>query len=636
MYCKNCGKVLSVEDKFCSNCGAKVIADRPAPTDSEPMFFVQKREEKESAKEKRPKRVIHLDEFNWNLDGYPTTPKKTEDIDFDWDSVIEEHVRKAAPKLPEEEVQSEPEPQREREPEPVDEHQEESQEKESVESLPEPSAAPLFNWKEKSEPEEVRPAEAAVVKEAPAESVSSLEEIFQSMDTTPIEEPTKLIDKSQMKAESVDRFYIFSKKQAEFQSLLDQEYEKIQNSLIEKQGQQEAAPEPETVPAEKPEKSIRAAIPEEAPKETVKELPEEELMTAETLEEKPAAIESATVEPEVQMVAVVWAKPPAGIVVEAEGTDAEEKTADVPAEEPEESTMISAPEAEEKPAEEQQAEEAKSGEVKPEEVSESNDGDTTSQEDASISFADIFDDEEDDEPEGKGGKFLKVLAIILCILVVIELTVLGIQRFAPNSKAAEVINDAYNKVIEIFTGSEGVQNPEEMEGPTEIQQIITHQMEKNENIVVVEENTRLLFEEGKDYGYSDFKDSFAFQNSAWYDTEDGSSITFADEIVGTLIQYYSALVDKKNGVNNDVIDFVDKNSAFFETVDAIKGTEDSSYGINYLEIGEIRTGEKGFYVITRITAVDKGNPNGAVEKHIVYLEPNTSKKEMKIKDIKTI
>ena len=91
MFCKNCGKNLGMDDKFCSECGTRVMVEKKKTEDLEPMFFLEKPE-----KEKKAKKVIHLDEFNWNLDGYPTAPKKTEDVDFNWSSVLEEKEGKAA------------------------------------------------------------------------------------------------------------------------------------------------------------------------------------------------------------------------------------------------------------------------------------------------------------------------------------------------------------------------------------------------------------------------------------------------------------------------------------------------------------------------------------------------------------
>ena len=131
-------------------------------------------------------------------------------------------------------------------------------------------------------------------------------------------------------------------------------------------------------------------------------------------------------------------------------------------------------------------------------------------------------------------------------------------------------------------------------------------------------------------------DTYAFQNSPWYDNEEGESISFGDEIIGILIQYYSALSDRMNDVNKDVFDFVDDTSAFYEEIEAIEGQDDLQYVINNLEIGEIRTGAKGFYVLTRVTTVDSKNTEGETEKQVVYLEPNTSKNEMKIVEIQKI
>ena len=96
MFCKECGKLLGSGDKFCPECGTRVTVEKPKAAPLEPMFFVERREE--PAIEKKPKKVVHLDEFNWDLNGYPTENRKTEAVYFDWASVLEDKVRQASPK----------------------------------------------------------------------------------------------------------------------------------------------------------------------------------------------------------------------------------------------------------------------------------------------------------------------------------------------------------------------------------------------------------------------------------------------------------------------------------------------------------------------------------------------------------
>ena len=80
MYCKKCGKPLHGGDRFCSGCGAKVEEEFV------PAFKQSEQTEPES-QEKKFRKSFTTPDFNWDLDGYPTDQKKTEDVDFNWDSV---------------------------------------------------------------------------------------------------------------------------------------------------------------------------------------------------------------------------------------------------------------------------------------------------------------------------------------------------------------------------------------------------------------------------------------------------------------------------------------------------------------------------------------------------------------------
>ena len=77
MYCKKCGKRLADGDKFCGNCGTKIDASEIN------IGFAED--------EPKPKKNFDFGAFNWDLDGYPDEDKaKTEDVDFNWNTVLEE------------------------------------------------------------------------------------------------------------------------------------------------------------------------------------------------------------------------------------------------------------------------------------------------------------------------------------------------------------------------------------------------------------------------------------------------------------------------------------------------------------------------------------------------------------------
>ena len=52
------------------------------------------KEEKPKEEELKPRRTFVSEEFDWDLEGLPTGKSKTEDIDFNWASVLEEKERR--------------------------------------------------------------------------------------------------------------------------------------------------------------------------------------------------------------------------------------------------------------------------------------------------------------------------------------------------------------------------------------------------------------------------------------------------------------------------------------------------------------------------------------------------------------
>ena len=103
MFCTNCGKKLHDGDKFCANCGTKVRKDTPEvkPVSNDIVFNPPFKVEAEKrtneiyrgfvsdkpAEEK--KRTAEPVNFDWNLSGFPQETRKTDDVDFNWDSVVE-------------------------------------------------------------------------------------------------------------------------------------------------------------------------------------------------------------------------------------------------------------------------------------------------------------------------------------------------------------------------------------------------------------------------------------------------------------------------------------------------------------------------------------------------------------------
>lgn len=656
MFCKECGNLLGSSDKFCPECGTKVKIERPKEAPLEPMFFVEKREE--PVVEKKPKKVVHHDEFNWDLAGFPTEKRKTEDVDFDWASVLEDRMRQNSPKP----VEVKPEPKKVEEPlghipktieellaslpDDVVEIVDVQEEEPSVEELvakEEEAAVPTDIEDDVLEEEVLEEAETGEIE------VKTLEQIIEEFGDGPMDEPTRLIDKAQMKADSVDRFYVFSKRQAEYQNMLDQEYDKIQRSLEEKE---EEAPTPtvEEILAEaQPEEPVSDTEVIEAviPETEMEEVSVEDVFVGESPKEVPP-VHRAEVK-ELELVAIAWSMPPAGIVVER-ASEKDAKTAGKDTLMQEQRVLMAEleklmPEGMDSDAVEEEVvvpvmEESTEAVVEETEPVKEEEPSVIVEEPKKepLTFADIFNDEEDEEEPAKGGGCLKFIAILLTILVIAEVAIFGIQHFAPDSEAAKMINQVYGKIVSLVSGREEPETPvEEVPSePSEIEQLITAQKEKNANIGEIVENATLVFEAEKDYGYEELKDTYTFKNSPWYEAEDGTDVTYGDEIIGVLIQYYSALPDKINDVNKDVLDYVDNTTALYEELDKIEGDETRGYAINCLEIGEIKTGQKGFYAMVNVTSADKMQPEESQQKQIVYLEANPNKNVIKIKETKNI
>ena len=174
MYCSKCGKQIADGSRFCSFCGAPV-AEVPSFTPEPEVPEVTPEPEIEPEPVRRP----FIEDINWNVNEYPTTDTiaKTDDIDFDWGAdpaEIRERLTKGYP----ESVKAE-----------INEKADALRVEDLIPSKPEPE-----------------------VFEAPMDG----EEISA--------------------AERIDKFYTFSRKNEEFQQLLNREYDKIKGgNLIEKE-----------------------------------------------------------------------------------------------------------------------------------------------------------------------------------------------------------------------------------------------------------------------------------------------------------------------------------------------------------------------------------------------------------------
>ncbi len=625
MYCKKCGKLLGADDLFCSKCGTRVEEEEfvPAFRQQSPAFAETEAE--------RPRRRVAPEQFNWDLDGYPTDKKKTEDIDFNWDSVLEEQQKNLFAR-------------------------EFMQKEREAESAAEPGFEPAYEPAASAAEEE---AQAEATPEAPAEEATAeatpeaveSESLFAEMGTFEGAEPTRVMNRGAEKTEGIDRFYTFNQKNAAFQALLDQEYERIQSGqdFVPSFAAEKEAEQPKTVSDSRHEEFDWTLPGDKAFSEAVKKETEEPALwwESDTAQPEAEAAEAELAEAETEIetepfdqcqeasyVAVALSIPPEGYVEVDVSNDYEEPEW---SEEPAAEKAVQMAGAGFAEAEKRYTDQVPTLEELAKEESEANtsqlppsrSAEKKAEEDKSrLTFYDVFGaDDDDDAPEEepkKKGKALKVIGILLCIFIVLDLAAIGILHFAPDSKAGKMIDDGYQKVLSLIAGesAEAEEPPAQPEEPlSEVAQLIEAKKDLGVNIAVCEEDTTLLFEDGKTYGFEGFENTYTFGNKPWYTNDEGTSVTYGEEIIGAVIQFYSAWVDKINGKNDDILNFVDETSPLYQEVEELQAEEGVSYGINKLAIGDIRADGGGFYVYVSVTKVESDTNKEITEKQVVYMEP---------------
>lgn len=201
--------------------------------------------------------------------------------------------------------------------------------------------------------------------------------------------------------------------------------------------------------------------------------------------------------------------------------------------------------------------------------------------------------DEEDKPKSKGKKILSILFYIILIIVIL---ILGIKLVAPDSSLAINIDRAYETVIDKITGKtpKGAQ----VEESKTIEDWIADASSANQNISKIESDPEIKV----DITNKDFKGMDAskpFSDSIWYTTDDGQDVYYGGDIVKAVVAYYSDLNTSSGGINDTKID--------------------------HLKIGEIRTGEFRFFVATSFND-DKERKNI----YNLYIEPEGT--VMKVKD----
>ena len=643
MFCTKCGKELYDDDKFCAYCGAEVRV-RPTSKEAEvvfnPPFKIEaqkrteeilrateerKQEEQEQTRVQARARSESVD-FDWNLDGFPTAkPRKTEDVDFNWDSVIEKRNRYVSeptygfasdPEVPQGYANFQPSQ--------IGEAAQESgfvapRKSETLTDFEMPS------WLGgQGNSGTMDAAGIASTYQSPAEDKD---------DDMSIEELEKeLFGDMEQKSESQDdRFHTFNKKNDEFQELLDKEKQRVKN-MEDEYNKQFAEMDYTWVPDVFPAMSKReAAAPEVATGaalsavDQVTEQPsqaEQPELTQQQEATTQAAAEAAELATATELAPAAESAPAtatAEATTEAEAIEAaedaqwqeleqalraEEPHADADADDtvligivqpatPLTVDMTQTPFPSSEPAEASESAAAtEPAEPDTAPTAEQLAGDTPADKEK-LRYSDIFPrvdsegssnyggglvfDEEDEEP-AKKHVLLKIIITILIIAALLEGAILGIKFFAPDSELSKMIDNSIFKVADLLAGNSSDQGDDQTKVAQDedvlaayLSNIISEKSADVATIGTVTFDQDLVYEEGKTYAFEEISKADDFVDADW----EGMDATYGEKLLEAVIKYYDGWQD----TNKD----------------------ESLVGINKLEIGELKTGQSGFYTLCRVT-----------------------------------
>lgn len=641
MYCKKCGKKLADGDRFCGNCGTKIdVSDIN-------IGFAEE--------ETKPKKNFEFGAFNWDLDGYPDEEKvKTEDVDFNWNTVLEEKKRKEIEeKSFTETIITENEL--------FDKIRNENSAKDASELS--------FNWELGSTTrvdrtnrfESIIPkSEEKTELDVPVEVSDEHDE---AQDIVDVDEALAAgIAAASSPRKSIDKFYTFNQKNEEFQALLDQEYERLRNRIREDS-------EAEAIIADKEEKLEQARATwskepldehnEEEPEklvetkeeigthseefvETEVETPEyesndetdrlEDIEDTETEAKPQSELDDASEEETEDIVEeteesvtedeTVACESEEGTECKQDSNEAhdeeaysaasvEPETEDVVEVEPEDVAEAESEEiidnSKELHAEEEISNTPESGNPPSDEEKEKEEksGDEDSKA-AKLHYRDIFANDDvnggDSGDEQKTGRWKIIVLDIVILILAIAVICSGILVFAKGSAPANKISQGISWVTEKFSGSndsskDKATNKSDNEGKqTKSMEDVVAAAKKNYvNIGKAQYDSSLKFDKSKDYGISELKSAKKFK-----DGEFSEGKMLSEAIVNLSLGYYSGLTDKINSGSDDVLKLIDEDSELYGHVKAI--TEgDEEHKIKEIKIGEIKGSDDKYYVIMQVT-----------------------------------
>ena len=573
MFCTKCGKELYPGDRFCAYCGAEV-RNREKPKYEEIVFnppFKIEAEKKtqeilkaaaQPPEEPKPKKTQPA-VFDWDLDGFPAVnpPKKTEDVDFNWESVLERRNLSRTQEINVEKIraaQREHEKQTPQEAQPADPVQEPKQVTVPLSFTTEPAEetkAPedvvsieelereLFG-SEQTEPKEAAAPEVTRIVQRPEPAVPEAQPIRQNaaQPQTPAEPQAPAAEPKK----TDDRFYTYHQKTEAFEELLNKEKERI--------------------------RELEESYSRSAPNLDYTWVPEVFPQRQKTQPEDAEKTEKA--EPAVEVV-----------------QPATPKTIDL-------TLSISLPDDREEP--EQKAEAAAQGELPPSKTKlrysdvfpridlDDGPGDDRSagddreaqKEETAPKPALSYEEEAEDEALPKKHIFAKIVIALLILLIAAEGVIIGVKFFAPESAFSVKINEILTSVMDRFSGG-AAQDDENL--PTDdvdttdtyYEQLVNEAAADMTTIGQAQYNGELRYAKNRTYSFAEIPDTTDFTDMEWTKDADGNPVSYGKALIDAVVRYY----DGWQSTNNDK----------------------TLVGINELEIGEIRVGAEGFYVLCKVT-----------------------------------
>lgn len=589
MFCKECGKSINDDSKFCSYCGSKVEpidkmqsfenfsneANNPHEVQQKTAGRTDSQTPEKSIKDINLKRTAN---FNWDLDGFPSDDQRKEKkISIDWDDVL------------------------------MSGNQDNDSTKIRRDTKGRKTDSFFFATKINDSDKSVQNNDDVDLQSFLFEDKTNNQDFSGKSDADFVENGDSV---------AVNKFYTFNKKNEEFQRLLDKEYEKLKND----DGFQEI---------EDDEKEFCTS--DDSSSEAKKGGEESELDSPIFLKPRSNGDISGEIENSGVGVLEDGDRPKEagnGEQIPSERSDSE---GDIEVKDcgDENDSIISEPEG----VELQEGQADSQSEPSEDELKSRRNrrGRADNRSKTKFDFHAIFDDEdvidssniikqkkthkkddelienvklndskdedqvkdEEDKPKSKGKKILSILFYIILIIVIL---ILGIKLVAPDSSLAINIDRAYETVIDKITGKtpKGAQ----VEESKTIEDWIADASSANQNISKIESDPEIKV----DITNKDFKGMDAskpFSDSIWYTTDDGQDVYYGGDIVKAVVAYYSDLNTSSGGINDTKID--------------------------HLKIGEIRTGEFGFFVATSFND-DKERKNI----YNLYIEPEGT--VMKVKD----